>query len=151
MREITFYEYEKHYDFIKSDEAKEIFLNLKKEIWLKSNFYDEEDLKRHFSYDEEKKDIVEHFALLCSGWGDRIKISRKQEYQNRMKLSYQDFEKFESEFVNQLSMKKKLDPEYIYEHWQAEKLRFLDEMDRVCKDKNNEKYYKQNEFILDSL
>lgn len=146
------YDYNKHYDFIKSDEAKEIFLNLKKEEWLNKNQgYDKEDLRKYFSYDEEKKSIVKDFILPCSVCQDHIENLRKHEKNRSYERYYRDLDEFQSEFVKTISLKKGLDPEYIYEHWQAEKLRFFDEMDRNCKDKNNEKYCKQNEFILDSL
>lgn len=148
MKKTVYYDYKKHYDFIKSDEAKDIFLNLEKENWLKVNQdYDEEDLREIFSYDEEKKSIVKHFMLVGITCQDSMEILREQNKHS----SYRDYHKFTSDFLRTLSLKKDLDPEYIYEHWQVEKLRFFDEMDRVVVDEDNEEYDHPNDFIFDSL
>ena len=148
MKKTVYYDYKKHYDFIKSDEAKDIFLNLEKEEWLRVNQdYQEEDLREIFSYDEEKKSIVKHFMLVGITCQDSLEILREQNKHS----SYRDYHKFTSDFLRTLSLKKDLDPEYIYEHWQVEKLRFFDEMDRVVVDEDNEEYDHPNGFIFDSL
>ena len=148
MKKTVYYDYKKHYDFIKSDEAKDIFLNLEKANWLKVNQdYDEEDLREIFSYDEEKKSIVKDFMLVGITCQDSMEILREQNKHS----SYRDYHKFTSDFLRTLSLKKDLDPEYIYEHWQVEKLRFFDEMDRVVVDEDNEEYDHPNDFIFDSL
>ena len=148
MKKTVYYDYKKHYDFIKSDEAKDIFLNLEKEEWLRVNQdYQEEDLREIFSYDEEKKSIVKHFMRIGITCQDSMEILREQNKHS----SYRDYHKFTSDFLRTLSLKKDLDPEYIYEHWQVEKLRFFDEMDRVVVDEDNEEYDHPNGFIFDSL
>ena len=149
MTNIVLYNYNRHYDFIKSDEAKDIFLNLEKEKWLKESeqyHYEEEDLKKHFSYDEEKKSIVEDFMFHCKLRHTALKIFREHEKNS----TYLDFNKLKSNIIEAISSKKNIDPEYIYEHWQVEKLRFFDEMDWVC-DYGDSEVFSCYEFIFDSL
>lgn len=149
MEHYVIYNYEKHYDFIKSDEAKDIFLNLEKEKYLKESeqyHYEEEDLKRYFSYDEEKKSIVESFMRICRIAQMNIRFSRE----NEEALSEHNFNKFKSNLIERLSSKNYLDPEYIYEHWQVEKLRFFDDMDLFCEYGDSEEC-SYDEFIFDSL
>lgn len=160
MKKTVFYNYNKHYDFIKSNEAKDIFLKLEKEKYLREGdendgvefYYEEEDFKKYFSYDdEEKKSIVKDFMFGNMVCQESMETLRELENNCSYERFYRDFDEFQSELIKTLSLKKDLDPEYIYEHWQVEKLRFFNEMYRVCKDKNNEKYEHENSFVLDSL
>lgn len=152
MKNTVGYNYEKHYDFIKSDEAKDIFLNLEKEKYLKSEQnFEEEVLRKHFSYDEEKKSIVESFMIDCflcqEHRGNFLKL--EQEHENLLKLSHPDFPDLEkAQLVQNLNRKKNIDPEYIYEHWQVEKLRFFDEMYMFFEHKEYESLI---DFALDNL
>ena len=147
MAKVT-YEAKKHYDFIKSDEAKEIFLNLEKENWLiKAQGYEKEDLQDRFVFDEEKKAIVKSFISDCAVCkGANMILRQQQDY-----FSYKDFNKFMPELVENLSLKKELDPDYVFEHWQVEMLRFFDEMDRICEDDNNDEFDHPNSYIFASL
>lgn len=61
---MTIYIPKKHYDFIKTDEARDIFLNLEKKKWLIEEYGVDEDssVLERFSFDEEKRQIVKDFC-----------------------------------------------------------------------------------------
>lgn len=106
------------YDFIKSEEAKEIYLKLEKRRMFKEySGWDDPHLDKFFIFeDEEKKKMVERFVL-------------------EAKVPYQGFEtveKFEKgslemdlgRFKNLLNsitqLKEDLDPDYVYDKWLVE-------------------------------
>lgn len=103
---------EENYDFLKSDEAKQIFLNLEKiEYVKKEEILDEEDFKEWrdsmLPTDDEKQSLVEHLVTL--GWGMQKGMESDEEKNN-----YKDL-------LLTLKMKEEIDPDYIYENWIYEK------------------------------
>lgn len=106
------------YDFIKSEEAKEIYLKLEKRRMFKEySRWDDRDLDKYFIFeDEEKKKMVERFVF-------------------EAKVPYQGFETVEkiekgslemdlarfNDLLNSITqLKKDLDPDYVYDHWLVE-------------------------------
>lgn len=100
------------YDFIKSEEAKQIYIQLERERMLKEKCDD--DLDGIFTFeDEEKKKMVERFIF-------------------EAKVPYQVFESFEKrplemdlrrrrDLLNSaMDLKTKIDPDYIYDLWLVE-------------------------------
>lgn len=102
---------EENYDFLRSDEAKQIFLNLEKvEYVQKEEILDEEDFKEwrdSLLLDNEKQSLVDHLVTL--GWGMHQGIESSEEKNNNKDL------------LLTLKLKEKIDPDYIYENWLYEK------------------------------
>lgn len=102
---------EENYDFLKSAEAKQIFLNLEKvEYVQKEEILDEEDFKEwrnSLLLNDEKKSLVEH--LVTIGWGMHQGMESSEEKDN-----YKDL-------LLTLKLKEEIDPDYIYENWLYEK------------------------------
>lgn len=101
-----------NYDFLKSDEAKQIFLNLEKiEYVKKEEILDEEDFKEWrdsmLPTDDEKQSLVEHLVTL--GWGMQKGMESDEEKNNNKDL------------LLTLKLKEDIDPDYIYENWVYEK------------------------------
>ena len=102
---------EENYDFLKSAEAKQIFLNLEKvEYVQKEEILDEEDFKEWrdsmLPTDDEKQSLVEHLVTL--GWGMQKGMESSEENNNK-------------DLLLTLKMKEDVDPDYIYENWLYEK------------------------------
>lgn len=102
---------EENYDFLKSDEAKQIFLNLEKiEYAEKEEILDEEDFKEwrnSLLLNDEKQSLVQH--LVTIGWGMQKGMESSEEKNNNKRL------------LETLKMKEDVDPDYIYENWLYEK------------------------------
>lgn len=102
---------EENYDFLRSDEAKQIFLNLEKvEYVQKEEILDEEDFKEwrdSLLLDNEKQSLVDHLVTL--GWGMHQGIESSEEKNNNKDL------------LLTLKLKEDIDPDYIYENWLYEK------------------------------
>ena len=109
---------EENYDFLKSDEAKQIFLNLEKiEYAEKEEILDEEDFKEwrnSLLLNDEKQSLVQH--LVTIGWGMQKGIESSEEKNNNKDL------------LLALKMKEDVDPDYIYENWLYEKEKMLYKM-----------------------
>ncbi|HGD5216046.1 TPA: hypothetical protein ACI5GD_002018 [Streptococcus pneumoniae] len=150
---MTIYIPKKHYDFIKTDEARDIFLNLEKKKWLIEEYGVDEDssVLEHFSFDEEKRKIVENF---CS---DNAVCKKARKLFKEQLFSYafynpviEPYFKREERFLDMLKTKNEIDPEYIYEKWQVEKEKFFDQIDLVCLDEDSI-YDTVTDFILATL
>ena len=106
------------YDFIKTEEAKQIYIKLERERMLKENSEDDEDdLDSIFTFeDEEKKKMVERFVF-------------------EARVPYQGFETVEKiekgllevnlrrakDLLNSaMDLKMEIDPDYIYDKWLVE-------------------------------
>lgn len=103
---------EENYDFLKSAEAKQIFLNLEKVEYVeKEEILDEEDFKEWrdsmLPTDDEKQSLVDHLVTL--GWGMQKGMESSEEKNNNKDL------------LLALKMKEDVDPDYIYENWLYEK------------------------------
>ena len=110
---------EENYDFLKSDEAKQIFLNLEKvEYVQKEEILDEEDFKEWrdsmLPTDDEKQSLVEHLVTL--GWGMQRGMESNEEKNNNKDL------------LLALKLKEEIDPDYIYENWLYEKEKMFHKM-----------------------
>ena len=112
------------YDFIKTEEAKQIFIKLEKKRMLLKDYEcdsDDYDLDNIFTFeDEEKKEMVERFIL-------RGKV---------ISLTIADAEKHYIDWSNKrigevvadaMGLKNIIDPEYIYETWLAESRKLKNE------------------------
>lgn len=103
---------EENYDFLKSSEAKQIFLNLEKiEYVKKEEILDEDDFVEWrdsmLPTDDEKQSLVEHLVTL--GWAMHQGMESSEEKDN-----YKDL-------LLTLKLKEEIDPDYIYENWVYEK------------------------------
>lgn len=102
---------EENYDFLRSDEAKQIFLTLEKiEYVKKEEILDEEDFKEwrdSLLLDDEKQSLVDHLVTL--GWGMQQGMKSSEEKNNNKDL------------LLTLKLKEEIDPDYIYENWLYEK------------------------------
>lgn len=114
------------YDFIKSEEAKRIFIKLEKKRMLLEDYEcgpdgRDYDLDNVFTFeDEEKKEMVERFILR----GKVISQSIDDAEKNYIVWS----DKRISEVINQsIGLKKTIDPEYIYETWLVESRKLKNE------------------------
>lgn len=129
------------YDFIKTEEAKQIFIKLEKKRMLLEDYEcgpngRDYDLDNIFTFeDEEKKEMVERFLLrnkVISGC-----ITDVEKYYNNWS------DKRISEVVTQsIGLKKTIDPEYIYETWLVELHKLKNEclFVRYSKDEDPVKY-----------
>lgn len=129
------------YDFIKTEEAKQIFIKLEKKRMLLKDYEcgpdgRDYDLDNIFTFeDEEKKEMVERFLLrnkVISGC-----ITDVEKYY----INWSD--KRISEVVTQsIGLKKTIDPEYIYETWLVESRKLENEclFVRYSKDEDPVKY-----------
>lgn len=102
---------EENYDFLKSAEAKQIFLNLEKiEYVKKEEILDEDDFvewRDSMLLNDEKQSLVEHLVTL--GWAMQKGMESDEEKDN-----YKDL-------LLTLKLKEEIDPDYIYENWCYEK------------------------------
>lgn len=77
---------EENYDFLKSAEAKQIFLNLEKiEYAEKEEILDEEDFKEwrnSLLLNDKKQSLVEHLVTL--GWGMQKGMESSEEKNNKV-------------------------------------------------------------------
>jgi hypothetical protein len=109
---------EENYDFLKSDEAKQIFLNLEKiEYVEKEEILDEEDFKEwrnSLLLNDEKQSLVDHLVTL--GWGMQKGMESSEEKNNNKDL------------LLTLKLKEEIDPDYIYENWLYEKEKMFHKM-----------------------
>ena len=109
---------EENYDFLKSAEAKQIFLNLEKvEYVQKEEILDKEDFKAwrdSLLLDDEKQSLVEHLVTL--GWGMQRGMESNEEKNNNKDL------------LLTLKLKEEIDPDYIYENWLYEKEKMFHKM-----------------------
>ncbi|MFS9081005.1 hypothetical protein QM920_09955 [Streptococcus mitis] len=108
-----------NYDFLKSDEAKQIFLNLKKiEFVEEHEFFDEDDFVEWrdsmLPTDDEKQYLVAR--LSTAGWTlqDGRDLAEQKCNKNRL--------------LEVLQLKEDLDPDYIYENWLYEKEKMFSKM-----------------------
>lgn len=110
---------EENYDFLKTAEAKQIFLNLEKvEYVQKEEILDEDDFVEWrdsmLPTDDEKQSLVEHLVTL--GWAMQKGMESDEEKNN-----YKDL-------LLTLKLKEEIDPDYIYENWIYEKEKMLYKM-----------------------
>ena len=109
---------EENYDFLRSNEAKQIFLNLEKAEYVqKEEILDEEDFKEwrdSLLLDNEKQSLVEHLVTL--GWGMQRGMESNEEKNNNKDL------------LLALKLKEEIDPDYIYENWLYEKEKMFHKM-----------------------
>lgn len=102
---------EENYDFLKSSEAKQIFLNLEKiEYVKKEEILDEDDFvewRNSLLLNDEKQSLVDHLVTL--GWGMQRGMESNEEKNNNKDL------------LLTLKLKEEIDPDYIYENWLYEK------------------------------
>lgn len=110
---------EENYDFLKSDEAKQIFLNLEKvEYVQEEEILDEDDFVEWrdsmLPTDDEKQSLVEHLVTL--GWGMQRGMESNEEKNNNKDL------------LLALKLKEEIDPDYIYENWLYEKEKMFHKM-----------------------
>ena len=109
---------EENYYFLKSAEAKQIFLNLEKvEYVQKEEILDKEDFKAwrdSLLLDDEKQSLVEHLVTL--GWGMQRGMESNEEKNNNKDL------------LLTLKLKEEIDPDYIYENWLYEKEKMFHKM-----------------------
>lgn len=109
---------DENYDFLKSAEAKQIFLNLEKvEYVQKEEILDEEDFKEwrdSLLLNDEKQSLVDH--LVTIGWGMQRGMESNEEKNNNKDL------------LLTLKLKEEIDPDYIYENWVYEKEKMFHKM-----------------------
>lgn len=112
------------YDYLKSDEAKQMFLDLGKIDYIrKEKILDEEDieeLSEKFFKDERKLALVKKFVTI--GWAMKEALSSASR-------EITGCDKFREGTLRQvLVLKEELDPEYIYEKWGIEEDKMFDKL-----------------------
>lgn len=106
------------YNFIKSEEAKEIYIKLEKRRMFKEySRWDDRDLDKYFIFeDEEKKKMVERFVFEA-----KVPYQGFESVEKVEKGSFEtDLSRFKDLFNSTMELKKDLDPDYVYDKWLVE-------------------------------
>lgn len=106
------------YDFIKSEEAKQIYIKLERERMLKEKYVDDEDdLDSIFTFeDEEKKKMVERFIFEARVPYQGFETVEKIE-KGRLEVNL----RHAKDLINStMDLKMEIDPDYIYDTWLVE-------------------------------
>lgn len=106
------------YDFIKSEEAKQIYIKLERERMLKEKCEDDEDdLDSIFTFeDEEKKKMVERFVFEARVPYQGFETVEKIE-KGRLEVNL----RHAKDLINStMDLKMEIDPDYIYDTWLVE-------------------------------
>jgi hypothetical protein len=106
------------YDFIKSEEAKQIYIKLERERMLKEKYEDDEDdLDSIFTFeDEEKKKMVERFVFEARVPYQGFETVEKIE-KGRLEVNL----RHAKDLINStMDLKMEIDPDYIYDTWLVE-------------------------------
>lgn len=106
------------YDFIKSEEAKQIYIQLERERMLKEKYVDDEDdLDSIFTFeDEEKKKMVERFVFEARVPYQGFETVEKIE-KGRLEVNL----RHAKDLINStMDLKMEIDPDYIYDTWLVE-------------------------------
>lgn len=103
------------YDFIKSEEAKQIYIQLERERMLKEE--SEDDLDSVFTFeDEEKKKMVERFVFEARVPYQGFETVEKIE-KGRLEVNLRRAK----DLINStMDLKMEIDPDYIYDTWLVE-------------------------------
>lgn len=103
------------YDFIKSEEAKQIYIQLERERMLKEE--SEDDLDSVFTFeDEEKKKMVERFVFEARVPYQGFETVEKIE-KGRLEVNL----RHAKDLINStMDLKMEIDPDYIYDTWLVE-------------------------------
>lgn len=106
------------YDFIKSEEAKEIYLKLeKRRMFKKYSGWNDSTLDKIFIFeDEEKKKMVERFIFEAKVPYQGFETVEKIE-KGSLEM---DLARFNDLLNSIMQLKKDLDPDYVYDHWLVE-------------------------------
>lgn len=109
------------YDFIKSEEAKEIYIKLEKRRMFKEySKWDDRDLDKFFIFeDEEKKKMVERFVSEAEVTYQVFRIVGKVEKVEKGPLEFYSGH-FKDLLNSALELKRNLDPDYVYDKWLVE-------------------------------
>lgn len=106
------------YNFIKSEEAKQIYIKLERERMLKEKYEDDEDdLDSIFTFeDEEKKKMVERFVFEARVPYQGFETVEKIE-KGRLEVNL----RHAKDLINStMDLKMEIDPDYIYDTWLVE-------------------------------
>lgn len=106
------------YEFIKSEEAKEIYIKLEKRRMFKEySRWDDRDLDKYFIFeDEEKKKMVERFVFEA-----KVPYQGFESVEKVEKGSFEtDMSRFKDLFNSTMELKEDLDPDYVYDKWLVE-------------------------------
>lgn len=106
------------YNFIKSEEAKQIYVQLEKRRMFKEySRWDDRDLDKYFIFeDEEKKKMVERFVFEA-----KVPYQGFESVEKVEKGSFEtDMSRFKDFFNSTMELKKDLDPDYVYDKWLVE-------------------------------
>jgi hypothetical protein len=102
------------YEFIKSEEAKEIFTWLERKRMLEEDYACGYDLDEVFIFkDEEKKKMVERFIFEA-----KVPYQAFQTIEKR--FIDIDYRRFKTLLDSAMELKMSIDPDYIYEKWLVE-------------------------------
>lgn len=106
-----------YYDFIKSEEAKQIFIKLERKRMLKEDYGCDDDLDSIFIFeDEEKKKMVERFIFEAKVPYQGFETIKKIE-KGSLEIN---LSRFKDLYHSTMVLKRELDPDYIYDKWLVE-------------------------------
>lgn len=102
------------YEFIKSEEAKQIYIALERKRLLKEDYEFDYDLNKVFIFkDEEKKKMVERFIF-------EAKVPYLAFETIEKKFIDMDYRRLKSLLDSAMELKMSIDPDSIYEKWLVE-------------------------------